>query len=750
MSLFGALSELVAGTALASAPACDLALPEACVEDRAGFAHWIANRDEMREIRAIIEAIGREVWVGAETRGLAQRDLDQHIRAAAAIVTRFRPAAALIAEVVAAARAPKPTQTHHGEPISRRIASEIIGRARTAGAFSGGLSVITADIPLREDVVLFLIERVFAHLLDEERRLLRLGPPLAEFGAEASPADGKAGGRKANGLATLGISRAFAAQLEMAGGPAFLADIAERFGLSERSVRRLVALVDGQAMDEAGRVARLEALAQWLADVRAQLMRPANDDADIRRLKTAAAAQLAEGDFEAAMEALRTIRRELREARRRTEERLQDEALALRNHMIEEARSTARLAELCAARGEQAQAAELFAEAATALPRADRDAAWQYNLQRAEALLQHARERGDASVLAEALSAYGGLVRQAAESTNTQALAAACLGHGDALLIAGERDPGSHRLKDAISIYQKAIQLLERQRDQTSLRKARLSLAKAMARQGERDGSVETLKLAAQAFREAVAAFSVEKMPSDHANVQLSLGGVLLALEERGGGTALLTEAAEAYRTAIGLMDSESDGERWGEAQMNLGLALLGLGEQAGTVAQLEEAVGAFRAALEATPRVKAPRRWALTQMNLGNALAALGDRQEQGIALLEEAIAAYNQALEELLREAEPLKWAITQMNLGTALIRLGERQDRRRHWLAAAAALVPALEVFEEQGADGLADMTRRNLKRFQESWDSFLAPPSAAGAGSAEAAKASPERPRLAQAG
>jgi tetratricopeptide (TPR) repeat protein len=513
-------------------------------------------------------------------------------------------------------------------------------------------------------------------------------------------------------------------------------------------MKRLVALVDGQAGEVEGRLARFESLAQWLGDVRDQLMRPANDDAEIRRLKSAAAAALADGEFETAMDALRIVRRELREARRRTEERLHEEATALRTQMAEEARATARLAELLSARGEHAQAAELFAEAAMALPRADRDSALRFNLRRAEALLQHARERGDGPSLSEALSAYGSLVRQVAETANAKALAEACLGHGEALCLAGERDPASNRLKDAIAIYQKAIQLLDRERDQAGVRRARIALAKALVRQGERDGSVESLRDAAQAFRDAANSIAPDKLPSEYASVHMNLGAVLLAIEEREGGKAPLVEAADAYRKAIARMDSEADGERWSEAQMNLGLALLGMGEQEKSAAQLDEAVVCFRAVLESTPRVMWPRRWALTQMNLGNALAAIGERDEKSTAFLEEAIVAYNMALEELLREAEPLKWAITQMNLGTALIRLGERKDRRRHWLTAAAAMVPALEVFEELSADGLAEVTRRNLKRLQESWDSFLAPP-----GSAEAAaepKSGLGQPRLAQAG
>lgn len=746
MSLYAALSELVGSAALACAPVCDLALPDAAIEERAGFVAWAAGRNEMREIRATIEAIGRDVWVGAETRGLAQSDLDQHVRAAAALCSRLRPSAALMAEIAAAARAQKAVGAYAGEPIARRMALDILNRARAGGAIQG----LQGDVPLREDVILFLLDRVFARLTDHDRRLMRLGPALAEFADEMRMEPGRRHKESegSKGLAALGISRSFAIQLEAAGGGAYLAETTSRFGITERCLKRLIALIDGQATEAEGRLVRLESLAQWLVDIRDQLTRAANDDAEIRRLKSAAAAALAEGEFETAMDALRLVRRELREARRRTEERLHEEAASLRTQMAEEARATSRLAELLAARGEHAQAAELFAEAAMALPRADRDTALRFGLRRAEALLQHARERSDGPALAEALSTYANLVRQIAETADAKALAEACLGHGDALFVAGERDPGSNRLKDAIAIYQKAIQLLDRERDAAGGRKARISLARAMVRQGERDGSIEALRDAAQAFRDAASGISADKMPSEFTSVHMSLGAVLLALEEREGGKAPLIEAAECYRKAIAHLDSDLDGERWSEAQMNLGLALLGLGEQENSTKQLDEAVDCFRAVLDSTPRVRWPQRWALTQMNLGNALAAKGERDDKSSAFLEEAIVAYNMALEELLREAEPLKWAITQMNLGTALIRLGERKERRRHWLTAAAAMVPALEVFEQQGAEGLAEVTRRNLRRLQESWDSFLAPPSTADGPSD--LKNGASQPRLAQAG
>jgi hypothetical protein len=38
----------------------------------------------------------------------------------------------------------------------------------------------------------------------------------------------------------------------------------------------------------------------------------------------------------------------------------------------------------------------------------------------------------------------------------------------------------------------------------------------------------------------------------------------------------------------------------------------------------------------------------------------------------------------------------------------------------------MVPALEVFEAEGATAHADLARRTLKRFHEEWVGLLAPP------------------------
>ena len=167
-----------------------------------------------------------------------------------------------------------------------------MARARSADAFTRH--------GVMAEIVQFLIERTFGHVIAGKGALAQLGASLAEYAAETA---GEGRGTSA-GMMALGISKKFAQCLEAAGAERYLADLAQQHDLSETALRRLVALVDSQTAPGDDQLAQLEHLAGWLADVRAQLLRPANDDVEIRRRRTAAAAALADGDFESAMEAL--------------------------------------------------------------------------------------------------------------------------------------------------------------------------------------------------------------------------------------------------------------------------------------------------------------------------------------------------------------------------------------------------------------------------------------------------------------
>ena len=737
MALFEALG-LLAGTALVtSAPACDIDAGPVTADTNANFSLWLKASAEAGALDAIVDALAREIWVGAETRGLSQQALEHHARGVAGLLIAYPPQTAQMTQAIERARANGGTAPS-GEPCARRIAVDIFARSRSAGAI--------AAAGLKDDVTLFMIDRVYAHLLDDAKTLTRLTPVLKEFGVQKSAtSDGAHGGTLGTGLAGFGLPEPLTHHLAAAGGTVLLADLRERYGLSEKAIAAILALLDRQSVKPGDLVVRLEELAAWLGDIKAQLSKPSNEDAEVRRLKSKAASALADGDFEAASDILKQVRREVREARRRIEERMSDEVAALKVQMNEEARATARLAELALAGQDYATAADLFGEAALSLPTVDRDGAWRLSLQRAEALVRLGEATESLAALSDAIAAFGQLLRGSADGSNPKGLAQASLGLAHALALSGRRESGTARLKDAIAAYRKAISLFNPANDLKSWTLAQLRLAQTLVIAGEREQAPAILHEAAQAFRDALKDIKPDRA-ADLATAQMGLGNVLLTLEEKEPGTPLLVEAAAAYTAALAVLSRTADASLWAEAQMNLGLARLGLGEQESGTERLEAAVESFRSALEVSTRAAAPEKWAPLQLNLGNALAALGDRKPGSTEQLDDAIRAYNAALEVFNRETEPMKWAIAQMNLGTALVRIGDHRDKRRNWLAAAGALVPALEVFEQHGATAYADVTRRNLRRFNDSWDNPVVAPAPPTSMASEPAP----KPRLAKAG
>ena len=155
---------------------------------------------------------------------------------------------------------------------------------------------------------------------------------------------------------------------------------------------------------------------------------------------------------------------------------------------------------------------------------------------------------------------------------------------------------------------------------------------------------------------------------------------------------------------------------------------LLAIAEHEPSRSLYEQASVAFRTALEVLTRETDPRIWGLARIGLGNALASMSEIEAASALTLEQAAVAYRGALEVFSREAEPMRWAVTRLNMSTVLIRLGELKDRKENWLAAAAAIVPALEVFEAHGAVAQAEAARRALKMLHSRWDQ-LEPPKAA---------------------
>jgi tetratricopeptide (TPR) repeat protein len=398
--------------------------------------------------------------------------------------------------------------------------------------------------------------------------------------------------------------------------------------------------------------AKLNAAADQLIELRAQLARATNERPELAVIREAALKLIDQGEFDAARAKLNQGRDAARasreEASRKEAEFLADEARI--DHLQLAYRA----------------AAQKYATAATLVAPFDREAEWAFLMAQAKELKDLGEEFGDNAALAEAIELYRKALALVPRETSPEQWAATQNNLGTALWALGERESGTARLEEAVTAY-----------------------------------------------REALKEYTRERVPLDWAMTQNNLGAALQALGEREGGTVRLEEAVAAYHEALKERTRERVPLQWATTQNNLGNALARLGERESGTARLKEAVAAFREALKEFTRERAPLQWAATQNNLGHALATLGER-ESGRARLEEAVAAYHEALKERTRERVPLGWAMTQNNLGTALRILGER-DSGTVWLEeAVAACREALKEFTQERAPYYHGVAQRNLDR------------------------------------
>jgi tetratricopeptide (TPR) repeat protein len=727
MSIFEAMERLAGAALLALAPAAGVAVPA---------QHRGRGRDLIAMLRArgggdlvdgYVGELTREIWVGAETRSLPQEALERHFADLAEVIASYEIAEPCLDGALSPSA---------GGDRGRRIAVDLFLKARTDGAI--------AARKLSDDVAMFVLERSFARLVRERQRIAALAPMLREFlgppdtaEPEAKPEAASAAPESppevvaspAPSAETAGLALTASTMRQAPTEVEERARIRAQYDLSEAAEARLMALIESQGASGTTRLARFEVLARWLQEARAQLMRPTNDDGDLRKLKMRAADALAAGDLALAMETLKHIRRALRDGRRRIEARLEDEVAALKTQMTEEAHAAARLAELAVARRDYLVAADLFVEAADCLPKSAREEAWRYQLARADALLLKGEEEDDDAALSEALAGYGGVLRLLSDGSNSRGAALANIGLGRVLHRQAEAGAGAGRLADAIAAFRKAVTLISADDTPSLWCEAQAALARSLALSGQRARQMPQLREAAEIYRLALATASDEvPVPMRH-EINLGLGATLLELAEFDKSPEVLEGAAAAYSDALAALSRAEAPAVWAEASFNLGSALLARAEMRHEAGPDVERLAAAVAALSGAVDVMTPERdgniWVNASTTLADALAALAETEKPSAALLHRAIATYRRVLEVVDRAATPIAWATASMNLGSTLIRLGEQEDKRNNWLAAAGAMVPALEVFEAEGATAHADLVRRTLKRFHEEWVGLLAP-------------------------
>ncbi|MBB5759515.1 hypothetical protein HNR00_004249 [Methylorubrum rhodinum] len=418
----------------------------------------------------------------------------------------------------------------------------------------------------------------------------------------------------------------------------------------------------GQGADAAEIERRLRAKAAEFKALTDRLNRLSNDDPEVARLRTRAAAALQAGRFVEA-----------------------DGHLA-----SAEARDLAGLDDLEElARRKRLSAAESRAERAAAAmlrpnPDAYREAA------------AHYAEASRIAAPADAAIARGYAHRQ-----------------GLALRMLGEEFGRNTALREAIEQFRSLVGSSDRATDSLDWAAIQNNLGNALQTLGQRESGTERLQQAVDAYRAALEERTRERVPLSWAATQNNLATALQTLGQRESGTERLQQAVDAYRAALEEYTRERVPLDWAATQNNLGNALSTLGQRESGTERLQQAADAYRAALEEYTRERVPLGWAATQNNLGNALWKLGQR-ESGTERLQQAVDAYRAALQERTRERVPLDWAMSLGNQGGALATLAEGRGDPALAQSALDQIRTAWETFEAAGHEPYAAFYAAEVER------------------------------------
>ncbi|NJO38534.1 MAG: tetratricopeptide repeat protein, partial [Rhizobiales bacterium] len=171
------------------------------------------------------------------------------------------------------------------------------------------------------------------------------------------------------------------------------------------------------------------------------------------------------------------------------------------------AATIAQQGELERARLNYRQAAAHFAEAASVVQGADREARFGYLMAQASVLVDHGREFGDNPALAEAIAVYRAILEEYTRERVPLDWAMTQNNLGNALSTLGARESGTASLAAAVDAYRVALEELTRARVPLYWAMTQNNLGVALWTLGERTGRKDQLEAALDAVGKAAEVF---------------------------------------------------------------------------------------------------------------------------------------------------------------------------------------------------------------------------------------------------
>lgn len=495
MSLYEVLDRFVATGVLACAGLVGAELPAGAPLDSAQFSARLGAHNLAEPYGTALDTLAHTIWFARERHGIPLEIAERHATELTNLLAQVRFAADEIAAAFTAARE-KISAVAGGTEVmpSARLAELWLAKAAASGAIEqAGLDI---------EISRYLLTEMLALIVDRAPLLNSLAPALAEHRTSlaAMPSAPQMAPQQIARLA--GPSPTIVATGSAGPGPQSASTV------PDGALRRLKAILAHQPMSAEQRLARLDELSAWLAATVVHLRKPTNEAPELRSAKLDAANTLEAGDFERAMERLKSVRDHMREDRRRTEARIAEELQVLRAQMTEEASATARMGELALARMDLEIAADYFADAAGQLPAGERAQELVYRMRQAETLAAKAETAGDLHTIEAAAQAFRKCRSLIAADTESRTKVRINVGLGDMLMACGARRPTETiALDEAVAAFSDAITAIDRAAKPMQWALVQLSHAAALIELGQRSDRDQRWKAAASALMPALELF---------------------------------------------------------------------------------------------------------------------------------------------------------------------------------------------------------------------------------------------------
>lgn len=482
-----------------------------------------------------------------------------------------------------------------------------------------------------------------------------------------------------------------------------LSRIASEKGVSAIALQAILAKIGETSIPESQIPVRLDAAADELNSLRAQLKRP-----EFSEVHATVLSLLDAGKFDEARDALapgREAARKLREEGGRVEADFLAEA--------------ARIDRLQFA---YRDAAAKYREAAAAVRGFDVKRERDLLSKQAISLYLQGSEFGDNECLDEAIATLRRVLPLASDKLG---LACTLNDLGSMLEMRGRRQTAGPDIEEAIRLFRTALEEVPRQQFPGEWKLLQANLGVALCELGTQVGVPARIEEAVAVLHEALTERARADAPDEW--LQESLGVALMGLGKQD--TARLIEAVEVFRAAFKMRKRRSSPHEWANTLSLLGSALQTLGDRTRNVTLLQKAVQAYHGVLAVYTRERSLVDWIEAKHDLGNVFALLGKRNNSTTDL-EAAIRAYHDALEEATPDRMPLYWSKIKISLASALTDLGRAREDKTIFeeaineLSDAGSIEGIRQLAPQHWADAQQNLgiVLREVGRFEEAINAF----------------------------